>query len=185
MPVASAVRFGYAELVTSTAETARTRVKTIRAQRSQQALIALLGTIGIFQLLFVSFALGYWVGPSRLPAQEVFIGITTAIVLGILVSALLGRRRQLSGAQWHGFLKEGARRRAVALFDDYVTIDKEIIVPATVERAALDGESLQLRYVDPVAEGPVLRELSGRRADLKRLTDVLQASSPAPEAVAR
>ena len=168
-------------MISTTIEGARTRIKTIRAQRSARALIGLLIALTTSQLLFVSFTLGYWLGPSRLPAREVFVGVTATLILGIVVAILFGRGRLERGSRWAGVLREGQRSRRVAIFADYVTIDREILVRDTVERAEIDGEALVLRYVDPVADGPVLRELTGPRADLKRLAEMLApAESSAP-----
>lgn len=136
----------------------------------------LLLSIGTLQLLLAAFVIGYVVGPAQLPAREVFVGVTGALVLGVLISILFGRRRLEQGAVWTGALNEGPKRRRVAVFGDHVTVDSEILVPDTVERADLNGEALTVRYVDPVAEGPVLREFTGPRADLARLASALGAS---------
>lgn len=133
-------------------------------------------SIGILQLLLAAFIIGYVVGPAQLPGREVFVGVTSALVLGVLISMLFGRRRLERDAVWTGALNEGSKRRRIAVFDDHVTVDSEILVPSTVERADLAGEALTVRYVDPVAEGPVLREFTGPRADLARLASALGAT---------
>ena len=163
----------------SAGDEARARLKDIRSRRSTRALTGLLVAVGSLQLMVLSFVGGYLFGPGELPAREVFVGVTTAFVLGVALSLLFGRRRLERGASWVGALSEGAQRRRVALFDDHVTVDREILVPMTVERADLSGESLTVRYIDPIAEGPVLREFSGPRADLARLATALSPQAAA------
>ena len=105
------------------------------------------------------------------------MGVSGTLVLGVLLAWWSNRGRLEQGATWMGQVKEGQRSRRVAIFDKYVTIDREIVVPTTVEKAAVEGESLMLRYVDPVAEGPVLREFAAPRSDLTRIADALQNSA--------
>ena len=162
--------------MTAAPEQARLRIKEIRAERSSRALLGLLGSIGVFQLLYVCFAIGYWMGPSRLPEREVLVGVSGALAIGVVIAVLTHRRRLERGAKWLGTLREGRQARRIALFDEYITVDREILMPSVVERAELDGESLRIRYVDPIAEGPVLREFSGARSDLAQVAGALKMS---------
>ncbi len=114
-----------------------------------------------------------------MPGQELIAGIAAALVLGVLLALLMNRYRLERDAKWMGAVREGARRRRVALFGDYFTVDREIVIASTVEQASLEGDALRLRYLDPVVDGPVLREFTGPRADLARLASALHPNGTA------
>lgn len=59
-----------------------------------------------------------------------------------------------------------------------MTIDDEVVLRSAVRAVDLHDGRLVVRYVDPRASGPVLRELEGPSETLTRLRAALPVAEP-------
>ncbi len=122
------------------------RCNEIRVSRSQAARSAVMATVLQAQLLFWCWAAGWLIGPSPLRLTEITAGALFTFAVGALVSWPFTRRRIEDGVKWTVKLKEGPKRRRLAFFDDYVTIDEEIVLRRLVRNVDNDDELLRLAY---------------------------------------
>ncbi len=150
-------------------------LQAVEQSRRGHVISGLLSTVAVGQLFFAAFAFGHARGPMPLRALEVLAGMSFALMASIFLAGLFRRRRLERGANSLLRLQEGRRRRRVALFDGYFSIDDEVVLASAVQSAEVNSGRLLLRYVDPAHSGPVLRELEGRVEDLEQLLGATQA----------
>ncbi|MFO0723437.1 MAG: hypothetical protein U1E65_06635 [Myxococcota bacterium] len=155
----------------------------IRRSRGQTALSAVLWTVGGIQVAFWSFAIGTWLGPGPLGLSELTAGALFAIALGFSFSGFSVRHRIEDGALFVASAREGGKKKRVAVFPEYVTIDDEIWARGRLQGAELGGTELVVKVLDPALEGGVVeRTFAGARPMLAHLRDELAGlSSPPPQ----
>jgi hypothetical protein len=158
-------------------ESALARVTALERVALLRRLDGLLASVVVAQLFFSSFALGHWLGPRPMTSPELLIGAGAALGLGLLGAVLTARRRRERGAMLTAHVVEGRRRRRLAVFDEHLTLDGEVVLKDSLEPPRRPAEGhLVLRYRDPRHAGPVLRELEGDEAVLFRLERALAPS---------
>ena len=154
------------------------RETEIRRARAKTALSAVLWTVGSAQVLFWSFAIGTWIGPGPLRIAELTAGALFAIALGFSFSGFLVRRRIEGEALFVAAVKEAGKRKRLAVYGEYLTLDDEVVVRRRVRGASLEGAELVLSILDPALEGGAVdRSLAGARPTLARVRDEI-ATSP-------
>lgn len=151
------------------------RLDEIRRARRVRVVGGVLFCIAIGQLFFAAFAFGHSRGPVPLRPIELLAGVGLALVFGGVLAATTARRRLEDTSDFVVRVTEGRHRRRVAVFDDFFTIDEEIVLGQTVQTAEVDDGRLILRYVDPRFDGPVLRELEGERTTLGQIASALHS----------
>ena len=161
------------EVSTASSRSPLDRVRSIERGRSQATLVTYAWALGVALLLFASFAVGHLLGPTPLGAVEAALGFAGATLIGLGVARPMARRRRDRGARGRVELIEGRARRRVLLFDDYVLVDGEPILGESVHRVERAEGHVVIRYQDPVAGGPLLRELEGSPRALDRVMDAL------------
>jgi hypothetical protein len=149
------------------------RVRDIEQARARASLGAHAGVLASAALLFASFVIGYALGPSSLRWLELVLGGAGALLLGLAVAKPFARRRRDAGARARHVLREGRSKRQALIFDDYVLLDEEPVLRESVDRVERAGQKIVLRYQDPVAGGPLLRELEGPGRALDAIADAL------------
>lgn len=165
----------------SEASTLADRETEIRRSRAKTALSAVLWTVGSAQVLFWSFAIGTWIGPGPLRIAELTAGALFAIALGFSFSGFLVRRRIEGDALFIAAVKEAGKRKRLAIFDEYLTLDDEVVLRRRLKKSSLEGAELVLSVLDPALEGgTVERTLAGARPTLARVRDELAAPSARP-----
>lgn len=137
------------------------RLLEVERRRQLDAVAGMLSAIAVGQLFVASFAFGSSLGPKKLSLIEVLTAMAVAVLLAAVVARVFRRRRWERRAELVGHLKEGARKRRVAIYADHLTIDKEVVLLESIDRVEPDNGAVVLRYIDPRHEGPVLRELNG------------------------
>lgn len=145
------------------------RLTVVERRRRVESVAGALTTVAVGQLLFAAFAFGHSRGPMPLRSVEVLVGILGTFVLSLIVAQVFRRRRLLRRATTVLRLREGPRIRRVALFEGYLAIDDELVLPEAVQSVTEDGERLLLRYRDARHGGPVLRELEGAAQSLAQV----------------
>lgn len=150
------------------------RVRAIERGRAHAAWRALFASTSTGLLLATSFALGHRFGPTPLQLSEAAVIVSGFLLVAVLAARPLARRWRDQGALGRWLLQEGRARRRALIFEDYVLLDEEVVLKATVDRAERCEDRLLLRYQDPVAAGPLLRELTGPTRGLDAVADALQ-----------
>jgi hypothetical protein len=150
------------------------QLSSVERRRRLESVAGALSTVAVGQLLFAAFAFGSSRGPVPLLGAEVLIGILGTLVLSVLVAQVFRKRRLLRRATAVLRLREGPRLRRVALFEGYLTVDEEVVLPAAVQSATVEQDRLLLRYRDARHGGPVLRELEGPAAALGQVADAVR-----------
>lgn len=164
----------------SEASTLADRETEIRRSRAKTALSAVLWTVGSAQVLFWSFAVGTWIGPGPLRIAELTAGALFAIALGFSFSGFLVRRRIEGEALFVAAVKEAGKRKRLAIYQEYLTLDDEVVVRRRIRATKLEGGELVLSVLDPALEGgTVERTLVGARPMLARVRDEI-AAPPSP-----
>lgn len=163
------------------------QVRAIERRRFRANLKAGWLTAGVVLLLVGSFMGGYGLGPAPFRPVEVVVGASLlALVAAVLVFlGPIARGRHIRGARGVWALREGRLERKVVLFDDHLCIGAEIVLRSTMQRVEREGDRLVLRYQDPVAAGPLLRELTGSPAVLEEITAALRQAPGAAGSVNR
>lgn len=133
-------------------------LRAVEAGRRRTLVRSMSWTLVGSVFVFLCFAVGHWLGPVPLRAPEFAAGLLLALVLGIALGIPWGLKRRDQEALGRYQVQEGPRRRRLLVFDQYWLIDDEILLLSTVLRSELHKGKLLLRYRDPVAEGPLLRE---------------------------
>lgn len=150
------------------------RVRRIEAETARSsAWVTLLAVIWALALA-TAFLLGHAYGPTPLRALEAALAYSGLLLIALAVARPVARRRILRDARAQWSLFEGQTRRSVLVFDDHVRIDGEIVLGDTVDTVRREGDSLLLRYQDPVAGGPLLREWTGSGRALDAVADALR-----------
>lgn len=158
----------------ATADELLERLHAVERRRRMDGLSGLLSAIALGQLFFAAFAFGHSRGPLPLRWLEVLAGMTGVLLVSTLVAWAWRRRRLEKRAQAVLRVQEGGRRRRVALYEGYLTIDTEVVLAGSVTRVdRTEPEALVVRYVDPRHAGPVLRELDGPASVLDRIVEAL------------
>ena len=129
------------------------------------------------QALFWSLVLGWSLGPSRLGGGDLIAGATFTLALGVTMSWPFSRRRLEHGRQGVILVGEGGRRRRLAFFDEYFTIDKEIVLRSSVMSASFEESALWVTYAEPTEGAPVVRTFEGPREKLARVHAELSGES--------
>jgi hypothetical protein len=142
--------------------------------RRGRVISGLLSTVAVGQLFFAAFAFGHARGPMPLRALEVLVGMSFALMISVFLAGLFRRRRLERAADVVLTFQEGRRRRRIALFDGYLSVDDEVVLVSAVQSAEVDSGHLILRYLDPT-HGPVLRDLEGTAEDLERVVGATQS----------
>lgn len=155
------------------AEAPLDRLRAIERARAKVMLRAALEAVGAVCFLALCFGVGYAFGPIGLRPVELIALGSGALVLGLIFARPLALRRGRSEARSRWWLREGLAKRPVLVFDGYVLLDDEVVLASTVERLERDEDKLLIRYRDPVADGPMLRELTGPKRGLDALADAL------------
>mgnify|MGYP006287491793 FL=1 len=152
------------------------RLRAIERRRHRATVLTTALVVAAGLALFASFAVGHALGPTAMRPLEHLIGLGAALLLAVAVARPLATRRRDRGARskWRG-LREGRQNRTVVVYDDHVVIDDEVVLARTVERAERRDGQLLLRYLDPVAAGPLIRELEGPARALDAIADALTA----------
>ncbi len=145
----------------------------VERRRRLEAVASLLSAIAVGQLFFAAFAFGHAQGPLIMRPIEVLVGMSFALVVSVLFAGVWRRRRLERRAEQVLLLREGRRRRRVALFEHYLTIDQEVVLFSGIRSLKAEPGRLLLRYIDPEHSGPVLRELDGAEGDVQ---DILRAA---------
>lgn len=156
-------------------EQLRTRLAVIQRERKLKWLGGFLSSTAVAQLLFASFAFGHSRGPMPLTPLELVAGMGLALVFGVSLAFLTSRRRMEKRSSLVARLSEGRHTRRVAVFDDFFTIDQEVVLDGSIDRLDVQDDKLVLRYVDPRFDGPVLRELGGTPTVLEKLVNAVRA----------
>ena len=162
------------------------RVLRIERRASREALGIKVVVACWAATLASAFVLGHSLGPTALAPVEIAGVYGGLLILGLVLAPVAVRRRAGARALHRWTLFEGQTRREVVAFSDHLRVDDEIVLLDTVERAQVEGGVLVVRYRDPVAGGPLLREWAGKRsrplADLDAVAAFLQGSLQAAEA---
>lgn len=145
------------------------RQAALAERRAKGATLAFFIAIGSAELMFLSFAVGSALGPFPLRPLEIVLGSTASFALGAGAATLMARRHLLKGSRFSCVVVEGRKKHRVVLFDDYLTIGREIVLREAIESVVVEARGLVLRYKDPKHDGPVLRELSGAVGELEAL----------------
>lgn len=151
------------------------RVRSIEARRGRDAAAMTATCVAVALGLSGAFLVGHMAGPTPLRVVEVVLGISGMILIALGVARPLVRQHVNRRAKTRLLLKEGNYRRRVMLFPDYIWVEGEVILPETVETIRRQGDQLLLRYRDPVAAGPLLREWTGSGRALDQLADAMDA----------
>lgn len=151
------------------------RVRSIEARRSRDAVAVMVLSVGVAISFCAAFVIGHLMGPSPIRPVEVVLGVSGVLMIALGVARPIVRRHVNRFASRRLLVREGAARRGVLLFPDHVIVDGEVILPETVESVRRSGDQLLLRYRDPVASGPLLREWSGSSRALDVLADALES----------
>lgn len=133
-------------------------------------------------MLFGSFLVGHVMGPVPMRTVEVVLGGSGALLVGFGLAGWFARRSRERGARGVHQLREGSGRKRVVVFEGYVTVDDEIVLAETVHRRERGDGSLLVRYEDPVAAGPLIREWQGAGRALDAVADALTPAAQAAEA---
>lgn len=149
------------------------RVRSIERRQLRAGIGAATAAVGYALLLFAAFAAGHMLGPTPLAPLEAVLGASGCLLVGLLAARPLARRRREAGATSRWDLMEGSGRRRVLVFEGHVLLDQEVVLKESVERVERSGDALLVRYQDPVAAGPLLRELSGNPRGLDAVADAL------------
>lgn len=149
------------------------RLTEIRKRRAVDVAWSVFLSIGLSELFFAAFAFGASFGPGPLTHLELILGLAGAFALGAAASYLVARRSVERHARFITRVEEGRRQPRIVVFDDYLTIDREIVPKMAIVDSALEPRGLVIRYRDPLYEGAVLRELSADRITLERLRAAL------------
>lgn len=157
------------------------RVRAIEALRFRTMLRATVGLVGSVMALVLSFFLGHSLGPTPVVLTEAAGAVGVAVLLAVLGARPIGRWRWDASAEARWWVFEGPRRRRARLFAEHVEIDDEVVLLDRVDRAERIEAKLVLRYQDPVAGGPLLREFDGPSRTLDALADALLGARAAPE----
>lgn len=154
-------------------------LQDVERRRRLEAVASLLSSVAVGQLFFAAFAFGHAQGPMGLRPLEVLVGMSFVLMVSVGVAGMVRRRRLEARASAVMVLQEGNKRRRVALFDAYLTIDQEVVLYRGVRSAKVEDGHLLLRYVDPQHSGPVLREFEGGDEAIAAIAGALPAPAQA------
>lgn len=161
------------------------REDLLKRGRARSALAAIGWTVGSAQVMFWSFAIGAALGPGPLLIMELIAGALFAFALGMVMSSVVVRRRLEADAVVIARVREGKRGKRLAVFDEFLTIDEELILRSRVKKALLtDGPALELAIASSELGDEaviVTRSFGGPRPVLARVRDDLSIT-PAPAA---
>lgn len=159
------------------------RLAEIQRARRVRSIGGALTWIAVGQLFFAAFAFGHSRGPVPLRPIELLAGMGLALIFGSVLAVGTTRRRLENTSQLVLRLTEGRHRRRIAVFQDFFTIDQEVVLGGTVERIDRNDERMTIRYLDPRFDGPVLREFAGHPSPIEKLCAELQTmkSASAPD----
>ena len=167
------------------------REDLLKRERARSALGAIGWTVGSAQVMFWSFAIGAAFGPGPLLIMELIAGALFAFALGMVMSSVVVRRRLEADAVVIARVREGKRTKRLSVFDEFLTIDEELILRDRVKRAQLvEGPALELSIsAAEIGDESVIvtRSFAGARPMLARVRDDLSVAVPvaAPAAAAR
>src|SRR5687768_7166061 len=100
--------------------------------------------------MFWSFAVGSALGPAPLQIAELIAGTLFSFALGMFASSMAVRRRIEAPALVVAKLREGRKKKRVAVFDEYLTIDDEVISRPRLHQAVMSASmELELSLVAP------------------------------------
>jgi hypothetical protein len=161
----------------------------IRQARGKEALSAVAWSVGSSEALFWSFAIGAAFGPAPLHIPELIAGTLFSFALGMITSSWSVRRRLEVPALVVAKLQEGRKRKRIAVYEEYLTIDDEVVSRARLRGVVLSPSvELELSLVAPESsetEVVVQRVFRGARPMLARVRDELsepaEEKSPAPD----
>lgn len=154
------------------------RLQEVEQRRRLESVAGLLSAIAVGQLLFAAFAFGHAQGPTALRLTEVLAGLTGALLISVIAASLLRRRRLERRAERVLILAEGRHKRRIAIYERHLTIDDEVVLFDAVRGVEPSEGRLVVRYQDPRAGGPVLRELEGVSSALDDVARALSAPAP-------
>lgn len=140
----------------------------LRRRRRRVTRLSALGAVGVALLFFYSFVLGTWLGPGPLHPIEIAAGTAFSLVLGLVMSRSIARRRLDMEARWVTSLKVDGRRRRVAFYEDHAELGGELLVLARVQEVRLADGALSVRYDRFGEPEPVMYSLVGPEASLER-----------------
>jgi hypothetical protein len=155
------------------------RLAEIRKERISTAVWTMFSMLLTTELLFSSFAIGAAFGPGPLKLFEVFLGVSGALVVAVVASIPVIRRRLERGAQLIATVQEGRRKIRALFFDDHFMLGPEIVLRPMVTTVELEKDALVIRYQDANYGGVVLRELGGDPETRARIAAMLK---PPPNA---
>lgn len=148
----------------------------IRRARARTSFRALLISIATAQLLFWSFALGATFGARPLIMPELLSGALFSLGLGTLMSWPSIRRRLDADALASARVREGRKKRRIAVYEDHVVVDQQIILRASIQRVEADADILRLVIAPQTGLIPENRAFVARPDDVTRLREALTAS---------
>lgn len=155
------------------------RIRAIERRLVWDAISTTVASVSVAVLLFVAYAVGHSLGPVKMRSIEAVLGLSGMTLVALGVARPLTQRQRQRRARGSYTLSEGQSRRRALVFDDYVLLDQEVVLAATVERVERTESGLVVRYVDPVASGPLLREWAGSSQALDAVADALRPVSAA------
>lgn len=153
------------------------RCNAIRATRSRAAKKGVMSTVLQAQFLFWAWAFGWTLGPSPLRLSEIGAGALFTFAVGALVSWPFTRRRIEAGVRWRTKLREGRKKRRLAFFEDYLTIDDEIVLRSLVRSAAIDDDMLRVAYAAVFDGHEIVRLFQGEAKTMTRVRNDLETQS--------
>lgn len=145
------------------------RVVELRRSRNVRSLRVLAYWLVVTQVMFLAFALGASRGPAPLRKMELMLGSVSALLIGMIAGAFSLRGAIESDSRYRAMVRDGPRKRRVVLFEDYFTLDAEIVLYRELRKVQRSSDLLLLHYRDVIVDGPVIRELSGESGVLEAL----------------
>lgn len=153
------------------------RQNEIRRSRAKAARIGVLSTVAQAQLMFWAWVLGWMLGPVGMRPVELAAGALFTFAVGAAVAYPFVRRRIEAGLRGAVRVREGNKRRRIALFDGYFTIGEEIVLMTSLKTVERAGSSLTLQYERATDGQTLTRALTGHERALSRLQSDLRAPS--------
>ncbi|MBI4820097.1 MAG: hypothetical protein HY791_27725 [Deltaproteobacteria bacterium] len=123
-------------------------LEDIRRDRGKKTGSAVALSISTSLLLMTSFSVGAWLGPGPLRVPELIAGGVFAAFVGFFVGLSVGQRRIEAEAKVALTVKERGRKRHLAIFSDYFTLDGKIVPRTRLRAATLTEDRLELAILE-------------------------------------